>query len=270
MKKINLILLLLLFLIKGYCQYTVTKVVGTVKKHSTGEILKPGSSYNKGDKLIWSSKNDLVRTIIAGKGIFTISPSLKAQKSGSQLMEIVQFSLHLRSKEFNLSGRSENYELLPDALRTDGKINVKNLIGLENKYRFDIRTYDVSGGSRFFLQIDMPGRPPEIKRLATMEDTLTISLSDFYSGNTGLAKGTKYLLGFYTAGNHTSANVMEIIPYFDSTSQMETIIKLIVAKTKTDKDKIKQTCYSEVYHALGKPSDIIFDNIFNTIAASVK
>ena len=267
MKKTLFILFLLSFLTNGYAQYTVTKVVGTVTKKSTGELLKPGSSLNITDQLAWSSPKDQVRTIIAGKGIFTIVPSPQAQKEGSKLLEIVRFTLHIKSKEFNLSGRGENLESLPEALQTEDDVNSKNLIEPENKYYFDSKAYDVSNGSRFFLQIDKPGMTPEIKPLRTVSDTLLIPMSDFRSGNSSFTIETKYKLGYFSKEKNTSTNVIEIIPYFDSTSEMATIIKLVVAKTKSGKDKLKEICYSEVYQALGKPSDIVFDNVFNSIAS---
>ncbi len=269
MKKISTIFLLVLFINPCFSQYTVTKVVGSVKKKSTNETLKPGSHFDETDPLEWSSQNDLVRTIVAGKGIFIITPSPKAEKEGSKLLEIVKFTLHLKSSEHNLSGRSGTTELLPMNLNTETALNTKNLIAAENKYLFDQTLYDVSAGNKFFLQTEFAGAPPVTKSLQTRADTLFLYSDDFKKGTAGNPPDTKYKLGFYSKENNSSKLLIQIDPYFDSTGEMETIMKLIIAAdVKSDKEKLKDQCYQEIYEALGKPSDITFQNTFDKILAS--
>ena len=268
MKKIIVIFFLSLLFKNSFSQYTVTKVNGIVTNKSTREILKPGSHFNENDKLEWSSPKDLVRTIIAGKGIFIITQSPQAEREGSKMMEIVKFSLHLKSKEYNLSGRSDDDDLVPVNLNTESRINSKNLIAEKNKYLFDKKVYDVSGGNKFFLQTELPGSNPVIKPLHTNGDTLLLYSSDFKKANVADSANTKYKLGFYSQDDKTSKLLAQIDPYFDSTAEMETIMKIIIsADTKSEKEKLKEQCYQEIYHALGKPSDIIFEDTFNKLYA---
>lgn len=265
MKKILYFFITLLFINPGFSQYTVTKVIGTVKKTATSELLKPGSHFSETDHLEWSSPNDMVRTIIAGKGIFIITPSPKAEKEGSKLLEIVKFTLHLKSKEYNLSGRSTDDDLLPSTLNTEEAINTKNLISVENKYLFDKAAYDVSDGSKFFIQTELPGSKPVIKSLETHSDTLMIYSSDFKDATADTAN-TKYKLGFYSKENNSSRLLVQIKPYFDTANEMETIMGvLIAANEKAEKEQLKEQCYLEIYQALGKPSDICFQNSFEKI-----
>jgi hypothetical protein len=269
MKKTLYIFLSLLFINPCFSQYTVTKVIGSVKKKLTGEALKPGSKFNDTDPLVWSSPNDMVRTIVAGKGIFMIMPSPKAEKEGSSLLEIVKFTLHLKSKEGNLSGRGEDIELLPEALRTEAGINTKNLIARENKYLFDKKVYDVSGGNKFFLQIELPGSDPVIKSLQVNSDTVVLYSSDFKKFSLKDAGNAKYKLGFFSKKNNSSKPLIQINPYFDSTAEMETIMKIIISEDKQrDEQKLQEQCYAEIYEALGKPSDILFKNVFGKIFTS--
>ncbi len=266
MRKIIHIFFLAVFSIPCFAQYTVTKVNGTVKNKSTNEILKPGSHFNENDKLEWSSPNDLVRTIIAGKGIFIITQSPQAEREGSKVMEIVKFSLHLKSKEYNLSGRGDDDDLVPVNLNTETFINTKNLIAEENKYLFDKTSYDVSDGNKFFLQTEMPGTAPVIKSLQTNADTLLLYSADFKKSAEANPAGTKYKLGFYSKEDKSSKLLVQINPYFDSTGEMEGIIKLMIASDeKSDKEKMKEQCYQEIYQALGKPSGIVFQNTFDKI-----
>lgn len=264
-----MVFVLLLFFNAGISQYIVTKVNGTVKNKSTNEILKPGSHFNENDKLEWSSPKDLVRTIIAGKGIFIITQSPQAEREGSKMMEIVKFSLHLKSKEYNLSGRGDDDDLVPVSLSTVETINSRNLISPENKYLFDKNVYDLSGNNRFFLQMEFEGQAPDIKPLHTNSDTLFVYNSDFKVNSHADSSGTKYKLGFYNDNDKSSKFLAQIHPYFDSSHEMESIIKLMVdADKQNDKEKIRDQCYLEIYQALGKPSDIVFQEAFNKIYAS--
>ena len=268
MKKIVGIFSLVLLLAPCFAQYTVTKVIGTVRNKSTSEILKPGSRFSENDKLEWSTPKDLVRTIIAGKGIFIITQSPQAEREGSKMMEIVKFSLHLKSKEYNLSGRSDDDDLVPVNLNTESMINSKNLIAEKNKYLFDKKVYDVSGGNKFFLQTELPGSNPVIRPLHTNGDTLLLYSSDFKKDSMANSANTKYKLGFYSQDDKTSKLLAQIDPYFDSTAEMETIMKIIITTdTKSDKEKLKEQCYQEIYYALGKPSDIVFQDTFNKLYA---
>jgi hypothetical protein len=266
MKKTLYIFLLLSFMNPCFSQYTVTKVIGSVKKKLTGEALKPGSKFIDTDPLVWSSSNDMVRTIVAGKGIFIITPSPKAEKEGNNLLEIVKFTLHLKSKEGNLSGRGEDIELLPEALGTEAGINTKNLIALENKYLFDKKVYDVSSGNKFFLQTEIDSSDPLIKPLQTKSDTLIVYSSDFKKRSVEGAGNAKYKLGFFSKMNNSSQLLLQINPYFDSTAEMETIMKIIISEAKQrDKEKLQEHCYAEIYEALGKPSGVLFKNTFDKI-----
>ena len=149
--KTSLFLLLPFFSAHCFSQYIVTKVNGTVKKKQTGEILKTGSKFNNNELLSFSSPNDMVRAIVGGKGVFVLTPSPAAEKSGSVLLEIVKTSLNIKSKEGNLSGRGNTPEEIPQALKTNATINEKNLIARENKYLFDANKYPVTNGNAFFI-----------------------------------------------------------------------------------------------------------------------
>ena len=251
-----------------FSQYIVTKVTGTVKNETTHEILKPGSRYAKTDKLTWITPNAIVRTILAGKGVYIINQKTD-DASGSTMLEIVKFTLHLKSKEDNLSGRGDNDNLVPDNLNTEENINTKNLISGENKYLFDKSLYDVSAGNKFFLQTEFPGGAPVIKSLRTSLDTLILYSDDFKKATDENTADAKYKLGFYSKENNTSKLLVQIDPYFDSTAEMEIIIQTIVsADGKSDKEKLKDQCYHQIYQAMGKPSDITFQNSFDKIFAS--
>ncbi len=268
MKKI-VYFFLLAFLIKPcFSQYIVTKVNGSVKNETTHEILKPGSRYAKTDKLTWITPNATVRTILAGEGVYILNQKTD-NGTGSKMLEIVKFTLHLKSKEYNLSGRSDNDNLVPANLNTEENINKKNLITGENKYLFDKNLYNVSNGNKFFLQTEFPGAAPVIKSLRTSLDTLILYNDDFKKATDENTADAKYKLGFYSKENNTSKLLVQIDPYFDSTSEMEIIMQTIVsADGKSDKEKLKDQCYHEIYQALGKPSDITFQNSFDKIFAS--
>ena len=50
---------------------------------------------------------------------------------------------------------------------------------------------------------------------------------------------------------------------------METIMKIIISEDKQrDEQKLQEQCYAEIYEALGKPSDILFKNVFGKIFTS--
>ncbi|MEP7252011.1 MAG: hypothetical protein ABI683_06510 [Ginsengibacter sp.] len=262
--KIVFIFFLSLFFKNGFSQYIVTKVTGIVKNETTKEILKPGSRYAKTDKLTWITPKAIVRTIIPGEGVYIVNQ--KDEGTGNKILEIVKFTLHLKSKEDNLSGRGDNENLVPANLNTEEDINTKNLITGENKYLFDKTVYNVSDGNRFFLQTEIPGSNTVTKALQTSGDTLLLYNSDFKKNSQADSANTKYKLGFYSKDDNTSKLLAQIQPYFDSTAEMETIMKIMIdGDTKNDKEKMKRQCYLEIYYALGKPSDIIFQDTFDKL-----
>jgi hypothetical protein len=260
MKRMVLVLLTLYNSCICYAQYTVTKVVGHVINETSGEILASGSRLRDDDMLAFSSTSDMLRVIVSGKGIYVISPGPKSEKQQNVIVEMLKSALKIKSKEGYLSSRSEEDEFIPGILQTDTAVNTNNLIATENKYLFDSRTYHVSNGNRFFLQAEVEGSPPVIKPLATIADTLFIYATDFQKTN------AIYKLGFYSKEKNNSELLSTIKPVMDTHHDMETIIKLIIAENKKmQKPLVKRSCYAEVYAALGKPSAVLFNEVFNKL-----
>ena len=263
------VIFIMLFMHAGFAQYTVTKVIGSVRNKYNNELLKPGSQFKDTSILYFSTNKDMVRAIVAGQGIYIITPSPNAEKQGNNILEIVKFALHIKSKEGNLSGRGEESSLLPEALKTEYNVNEKNIISAENKYLFDANKYNVSTGNKFFLQTEIDGSKPVTKALQTKGDTLILYSADFRKTYDTNAEKVNYKLGFYTKETNSSSLLTPIYPYFDSTEQMETVMKIIIENAaQKEKDKLMEQCYAEVYEALGKPSDITFKKDFEKIYAS--
>jgi hypothetical protein len=268
MKKIVFLFSAFLFFNQSYSQYTVTKVMGLVKNNLSGEVLKLGSRLSDNDQLLFSSAKDIVRVVVAGKGIYIITPTPKPDKQQNALVEVLKNTLHIKSKEGYLSGRSSNEELIPSVLETEKNYNTKNLITKENKYLFNKNSYDISEGNKFFLQIDARGTEPIIRQLKTLEDTLIIYPNDF-KVNGRDAKNLTYKIGFFSKEKDNSTSLCRINPYFDITGKMETIVNLIIRNNYfEDKEKLIEQCYAEVYIALGKPSHISFNNAFQKLYTS--
>jgi hypothetical protein len=270
MKKMLLFLITVCISCVCSSQYTVTKVIGQVKNKTSGEALKPGSKLRDDDLLIFSSLNDLLRVIVSGKGIYIISPSPKSEKQDNMLVEMLKSALHIKSKEGYLSGRAQNTGLIPAAFETEARVNTKNLIGNENKYVFDPGKYGSSKG-RFFLQIEYPGQKVIVHPLKTISDTLLINASDFTTDNKDTSLKARYKLGFFSRETSSSESLAEINPYLDKEQEIQTIISIIINENKKlDKASLQRTCYAEVYEALGKPSDILFNTIFDKAIAEQK
>jgi hypothetical protein len=264
MKKLICVLLLFISAACFSQHQTVTKVVGKVTKKTTGEVLKPGSKILPNEPLVFSTQADMVRLLVSGQGIIVRSPSPKAVKESGGWVETLKTALKINSKEGYLSSRSGNDELIPDALETKKEVNSKNCFAAENKYLFSMPTHNVNGGSKFFLQIELPDKDPIIKPLKTTGDTLFINASDFKTEQE--AQKVKYKLGFFDREKNSSESLADIDPYFDNTGEMEAIIKILVAANKQKtKELIQRECYKEVYEALGKPSAINFTEAFNKL-----
>jgi hypothetical protein len=267
MNKVLLIFFCVVFWAPCFSQYAVTKVIGNVKKLS-GEVLVTGSKLSDDDVLLFSSTSDMVRVIVAGKGIYVISPGPKAEQKQNSVVEILKNTMHVKYKEGYLSGRGETVAMVPEAFEPDPGGNKKALIRGESKFLFNRHKYDVSNGSKFFLQIEYEGSKPYIRALETNADTLLLHASNFRTGNTESAKKAKYIVGFYFKDKNTSESLADLDPYFDETGEMEAIIKVVASQSnQTDKSKLQEACYSEVYGALGKPSDIDFKNAFERVFA---
>ena len=259
MKRIACMLVALCVGCLCFAQYTVTKVVGKVTNKTSGESLYPGSKLRDDDMLAFSSPNDMLRVIVSGKGVYVISPGPKSEKQQSVIVDMLKSALKIKSKEGYLSGRSEEDELIPGVLQTNVAINTNNLLRSENKYLFDSRIYSASSG-RFFLQTEVAGAKPVITQLKTAGDTLLLYAADFKK------EGATYKLGFFSKEKNSSQLLTSISPAFDTNQEMETIVKLIIADNKkADKDSVRRSCYAEVYETLGKPSIILFNEVFDKL-----
>jgi hypothetical protein len=264
------VLVLISLLLHAACnsQYTVTKVIGHVTNKTTGESLYPGSKLRDDDLLAFSSEKDMLRVIVSGKGVYVISPGPKSEKQQNLIVEILKSALKIKSKEGYLSGRSENDELIPAALHTDAEVNMANLMAPVNKYRFDPKMYNTAGGSRFFLQTEVAGSQPLIRSLKTISDTLVINASDFQNGIPG--ENVIYKLGYYDRDKNSSELLTIINPTQDPNHEMQTIIKLIVSNSKEkDRKELMQACYAEIYESIGKPSYILFTDIYDKTIGGV-
>lgn len=264
MIKYIFIILFICLIQNAWAQYTVTKVKGTVTNKTSGEFLKTGSKLTETDILSFSLPTDLIRVIVPGKGIFVISPSSQATQQGSALIEMLKSTFHLKSKEGYLSGRAEGIESIPEAFETNETVNNAMLISKETKFLFNSADYPIMEGSRFFLQVSSAGGQPVIRPLQTKADTLLISTEDFKSNNQpGPQNVVTYSLGYYSKEKNLSVSLMEFTPYLDQLNEMEGIIKVILGvSTEGDPLLLKKECYKEVYEALGKPSDIVFQKVF--------
>jgi hypothetical protein len=241
-------------------------VIGNVKKMS-GETVTTGSILSDNDVLLFSSQNDMVRVIVAGKGIYVINPSPKAEKKqNNSVIEILKYTLHVKAKEGYLSGRAESVTKIPEAFETDLGSNKKTLIINESKFLFSTHNYDISNGSKFFIQIQYEGSKPIIHSLKTNADTLLLHVSDFKTDNSDTTKKVKYAIGFYSKEKNSSESIADIDPYFDVSGEMEAITKVVASQSmQTDKSKLQDECYAEVCSALGKPSDIDFKYAFEKV-----
>lgn len=254
----------------AYGQYTVTKVIGQVKNKSTGEQLRPGSKLKDDDMLEFAGAKDMVRVIVSGKGIYVISPTPRTGNPANAIVEMLKATLKIKSREGYLSGRSEESDLVPGVWETEASVNSRIHVGEENKYLFEKDKFDLSGGNRFFLQLEVPGGSSEIHALATSGDTLLLKSENFKPRQQFDAK-IGYKIGFFRKDNNTSESLAAINPYLDSTGEMETIIKLMITEgTTMPKDSLRKASYAEVYESLGKPSKIIFESTFDRLAGEAK
>jgi plastocyanin len=255
-------LLAILFIVQAAsAQYTVTKVVGIVKVQATNQPLKPGFKLKDDDMLVFSTALDMVRVIVPGKGIFVITPSPRPGNANSMIVEMMKSVLKVKSREGYLSGRSEESDLIPDAWQTETAVNNRIHVGTMNAYQFDPAKYNVSNGSRFFLQVDAAGSNPQVHALKTSGDTLFLAATDFPPANDNTR--ITYKIGFFDKEKNSSESLATIVPYLDTTNEMESIIEVIKsANTDMPAGQLRKVCYAEVYEALGKPAMINFNRAF--------
>lgn len=252
-----------------FSQYTVTKVIGNVKKKS-GEKITVGSKLKETDVLVFSKPEDMVRVIITGKGTYVLTPSPKAVVEKNAFVEMLKSTKFLKSKEGYLSSRGQFSELVPDVFKTIDSINSKNLVSKENYYLFDRDRYNVTGGGQFVLQKFGEGSKPLNKDLKTRGDTLYITQADFKI-NSGFS-ALRYRLAYFDKENNRERILAELDPYFDQAGEMEKIIRVVIKETtiKDDETLMQQEAYEEVYEALGKPSDLLFEYTFNKVRKEQK
>lgn len=252
-----------------FSQYTVTKVIGNVKKKS-GERITVGSKLKETDILVFAKPEDMVRVIITGKGTYVLTPSPRAEVEKNALVEMLKSTKFLKSKEGYLSSRGQFSELVPDVFKTIDSINSKNLFASKNYYLFDRDRFDMAGGGGFFLQVEyLKSKKTGHFRLNTKSDTLFVTQDDFRLSQT---TPSIYRLEYYDKENKRYRVLTDLKPYFDKNGEMEKIIQVMVKETsvKDDESLVQQEAYEEVYEALGKPSDLVFENTFRKVMKAMK
>ncbi len=266
MKYIHTILSFLLFSASVSAQFTVTKVSGRVKTEAGG-LIRPGSELKSSEHLYFSSMRDKLWVIQVGKGERMISPSPQATVENNVISQMLISAIHMDYRSGSLSGRGQVIEKLPDALQSDVGGTHKILIEDKNKYLFDLSQYPQTEGRTFFLQIDVPGEAPIVRPLRADADTLIILYTDFLTETNDPATG--YKLGYFNpSANLLSSQISVIHPYFDLTSEMESVVaNTILAYTKENKpsDSIMDKAYQNVYFTLGKPDYFLFTDLFSRI-----
>ena len=272
MKIISLIILLSLAFVNLFSQNVVTKVIGKIKK-TDGTVVRIGSKLSETETLQFSSKQDIIRMIVPGKGTFVVSPSTAAEKKENVWIEVLSKTVRIQSTTASLSARSEKYEKIPAAFETTKDINLLTVISNSqpNKYLFNIADYDLSNGSRFVLQINQKDNKSVIYKLRTSKDTLLLYRSDFQLDDDN-GKEKEYLIAFYDKPKNKTNNkdFPKIKPYFDDAGEMEAILYTLIIGNKTKpKTTQKELCYNEVYKALGKPSDLLFYATFDKIMKQI-
>lgn len=252
--------------LQGQAQYTVTKVVGTVKNLTRGEVLKTGSKMAETDKIQFSSANDLVRMIVLGKGAYVIQANPRAVQQENTILEILKSSLGVKSKEGYLSGRAGNFETIPDAFETEADRNTHTLLLPSNRFLLDTDRFPTGSGSRFFLQVTANGKT-DIKPLRTQKDTLFLNHTDFEITAGTIDPKASYQLGYYSAEEQSSKALATLLPYFDRNNEMETLMQALAKEGKNlSAEILEKELYKEVYEALGKPSDIEFARVLKKVS----
>ncbi|HUM52370.1 MAG TPA: C1 family peptidase [Chitinophagales bacterium] len=270
MRKISLLILLSLAFVNLFSQNVVTKVIGKIKK-ADGTFVRIGTKISEKEVLQFSSKQDVIRMIVPGKGTFIVSPSAAAQKKDNLWIEVLSKTIRVQSSTASLSARSEMYEKIPNAFETNTNVNSLILISNSqpNKYLFNTNDYDLSNGSWLGLQINQKGNKSVMHILRTSKDTLLLYRSDFQSDEVN-GKETTYQLAFYDKTKNKATAKAVIKPYFDDAGEMEAIIYTLIKDNKTKpKTTQKELCYNEVYKALGKPSDLLFYATFDKIMQQI-
>lgn len=266
MKRICALSVLFLVSISLNAQFTVTKVSGRIKT-GDGDLVRPGSELNSNAHLYFSSLRDKIWVIQVGKGEKMISPTPQAIVENSLFSQMLLSALHVTSMSGSLSGRGQSTEQLPDVLQGDPGVASKVIIEERNQYLFDVSKYPQGNGRSFFLQINIPGQNPIVRRLKTNRDSVIIWLTDFLTESTD--PSIQYKLGYFNpSSNPSSSEITSITPYFDQTNEMESVIATtILALDKEDKpvDTIRNHAYRAIYFSLGKPDYLLFTNLFNKL-----
>ncbi len=243
-------------------QYTVTKVSGRVKT-GVGAYVRPGSTLNATDLLIFSSHKDKIWVIVPGKGEKVLTPSPQAQVLPNGLSQLLSDASLENVEGVSLRAGVNIIENIPGAITSEDERKGKIIIEQENKYLFDVSQYPQTGRSTFFLQITAMSKAPVTHRLKVVGDTLVIYYKDFLSPIDDPTR--RYELGYYNENSPASKRICVINPYFDLINEMEDIIANTVNTYKGEKmseDSLKMKAYNNIYSFTGKPNGILFSTLF--------
>jgi len=262
-KKISLLVFLWLSAIcLLHAQYTVTKVSGRVKT-GAGNYIKPGSTLNATDWVVFSSHRDKFWVIVPGKGEKVVTASPQAQVLPTGLSQVLSDATMEDVTAVSLRAGINIIENIPGAITTEDEKKGKIIIEQENKYLFDPALYPQTGRSTFFLQITALSKAPVTHRLKVVGDTLIIYYKDFLSPIDDPSK--RYELGYYNESNPVSKRICIINPYFDLINEMEDIIANTVNTYKGEnmpEDSLKIKAYNNIYSFTGKPNGLLFSILF--------
>jgi len=263
MKRFICIALLSCFYIPVRAQYFVIKVIGKVSDPQ-GQQISAGKPLKSLAGLKWTSASDKLFVIEPGKGEHIVSPEKKTEGAKSpDLLDAFQREFRIQSKSTSLSGRSLYIDKIPDALHPHPLSNGKIIIDKENKFLFDLQSYPQNTASTFFIQIEEAGKPPLIRPLKTIADTLILTQEDLMLPSS--AAPAKYTLGYFNkAFNPNNRAVISFVPYFDRDREaavMAQHIREAYRNFPISKEALRDSIYESLYHALGKPNGLFINSL---------
>ena len=246
--------------------YFVTVIKGKVTKADKAP-LKVGEKLHYRDKVIFSSKEDMVVLLHPEKGRFVVTPTVNPDDPSAGLFAFLSDNLHLQSHRVSLSSRGD-----PDLeafFSVNPAINENLLLIGETKIGIHSSDYKINNAENdfFFLQYTPAGGKPSSNKLRVINDSLVIKKEDLLFNGSYPADSIEVKLGFMKnyAADRKITKISSFKPVFMTVQECRDFLLAVKQLKKKSKEEIIEESVTELYYFYGKPDQRTVQLIYDSL-----
>ena len=259
-----LVITMLLAALPGFAgseqDYVIVTFVKGEASDGNHKPIKVGDHLHSHSKVIFKTKDDLIVVLGLQYGRVKIQPG-PVTGPANELVSLILDVNNLKAETKVLGTRGDKASVPHDldwALTPDVSVNPKLLITSDNKYQYDKLGYPTDADRYFILQLQAADGTLVNTKLATVGDTLLLTLANFEFGRSyHLTDQDKIYLGYFDRQANSVKPIHLLDPHLDLEGQAPAMVKTIYeAYRNRDRNQMLAEIDTELYTYLGRPNPL--------------